>query len=133
MNLMWGPDYGPHAAPSGYTTVEVNRSLPVDDHNSVNLLVAKGPLRVPLFIPVSIFSGAVVGLLLFFFARQWLGTMTIVLLGLAISVVAFVYQALKVGPTVKYAFVYENVEYVFTGQWSAREKIDKLIRTIRFK
>lgn len=131
LNLVWGPDYGPHTAPKRYTLLEV-RSLPVDDY-SVNLLVAKGPLLFPLFIPGSIFLGAVVGSLLFFFARQWLDTATIILLGLATAAVALVYQALKAGPTIKYAFVYEGVEYVFTGDWNARKEIDKCVSTIRFK
>lgn len=131
INLMWGPDYGPHAAPRAYTLLQI-RSLPIDDFNSVNLLVARGPLRPILSLPSSIIRGAVVGLLLFFFARQWLDTVAIVLIGLAATAVFSVFRTIK-GGTVKYAFIYDDTEYVFTGPWSSRKEMDNLISTIQFK
>jgi hypothetical protein len=130
LNLIWGSFSGPHGAPPSFRVVE-KRELPTPK-GETNILIARGPLLSPPYVFVSIFWGVIVGLALFLLLRAQIGFMGVFLGAGAAVILVLVYVSLISGPSVKYAFVYDNVEYAFTGSWRQRGQVDECITSLKF-
>ncbi len=134
LNLMKGPYSGHHGTPPGYKLLETQQlSTP---KGKINLLVAFSPaysvsiLRIDLVM--AIILGAISGTILFFLFGRVIPAAGQSLWILAASLLIMTYLVLRTDSRVKYAFIYEGFEYVFTGYWAQKTEIDELIASIRF-
>ena len=134
INLIWGPHSGYEGAPPGYRVME-HRQI-ATPKGEIELIVARGALfsssRVFLSSIWGIAIGIILLILLAIFLRTKIGWDDILISALGTAAIAMLIIIKAVGPTIKYAFVYDNIEYVFTGSWKQKPKTDECIASLKF-
>jgi len=134
LNLIWGPASYPVSdiPPPGYRLIS-RELIGRDDKEAVMITAEMLPssfLMVAYLLLRSILYGIffwMIGYVLMGLIQEKLGY------GLWFGLVGFIFSLLK-GQTrvLKYAFTYKDIEYVFTGDLSQKEKLDQSMRAIMF-
>lgn len=140
LNLIWGKTFGnlKYSPPPGYTLV--GRGIVGLGSIQASLLVVKSSAFMGaagfVMFGVSAFWAIIIGLLcLVVLAIAKQNLQYAIPVALLIFVINWLYILAKEGPypSIKYAFVYKDVEYVITGVYRQRDEIEKCINSIRFK
>jgi hypothetical protein len=135
MNIVCGRYSGSHSVPPGYV-LKQRRQFPTP-RGDTQLLIAHSPrlmlAHLAVYLMFSILLGIILGSILFYLLRQFVPLGEVRAWIAIATLVVMVYIVATTKSKIKYAFVYDGVEYVFTGLSAQQNEIDKCINSIRFK
>lgn len=138
LDLTWGKstESSGYSPPPKYKLIERHQIR--TNGSSTTLLVARSSLFSGatgfIFLMISFFQGLIAALVSLLFL--WILEKKIAFaipIGLAAVALSWIYIAVKIGPTIKYAFIFGGQEFVFTGSLRQRAEVEKCVQSIKFQ